>query len=269
MVENLEKQKEHVVEIERFPVLQALFEGGKAVEKEYEVERRYVPKRPMSADELAKLSFLTRQIEQVYVRAVHNNGEKETVRLRRTMPEKEGVLHRIAHKRRTENPAGRKEDQIYFPPEDARNQEFEELWDKHAWHTMSKIRYYIAHTIPRTRPDGVRDDIHCTIHYDVHTDKRLRGLARIEVEFKNDDDEGYVRDLHGYQHVLPDWVGSDVTGDLAYGSKSLARYGAPLGEDIDLDTADEDRERRFEEAKRSGRQRKPNTKEPGAERSHA
>ncbi len=215
------------IEIRNSRLLQSLFasEASEGREREYEVERRFKPERTLSESELTEKSKGNfRDIAQAYIIALDRDREKKTVRLRRTSPEPEvGALLRIVHKAKVKNPAGRDEYQIKFPETDERASEFNKLWAKHKWHVLEKRRYYIRHTLP--------NGVECEIHYDVHTgDGPLAGFVRIEVEFKNDEDEAYVRERHGKEDVLPDWIGTDVTADARYGSKALCEHGRPTEE---------------------------------------
>jgi len=225
------KNPDGKIEVAKSALLTALFKIPKGAEgHEYEVERRFKPARLLSEEELLlKSKGQFRDIEQAYIFVSTANGKEKTVRLRRTSPEAEGQLLRIAHKAKTaQNPTGRDEYQIKFPETDAREDEFEKLWKQHTWKTLTKRRFYIDHTIKDCIfPDGKKKDIQCEIHYDIHSGGQLHGFVRIEVEFKNDEDEAYVRDWKGEESLLPDWVGEDVTGDKRYVSKALCRDGKP------------------------------------------
>ena len=217
-------EKKHE-EIRKWPLLSAVFNEEESVEKEFECERRYLPKRLLSEEDLLKLSQgQSREIEQCYMRAEDSEKTAHTFRLRRTKQDgAEGELYRVAHKNRIPDSEGRREVQVKFPPTDPRTEEFENLWEKHDWNIISKTRYYIPHRLPNGST--------CEIHYDIHHDKEgklgLDGFVRIEVEFKNDADAVYVEGYHGYQSVLPEWIGQDITGDDRYSGKSLVRDGMP------------------------------------------
>ncbi len=215
------KEGPPTIEIAKSRLLTELFSMQKGAEgHEYEVERRYKPKRLLSREELMQFSNgRHRKIEQCYVFVSDAQNQKKTVRLRRTSPEPEGELLRIAHKAKVEhNPAARDEYQIKFSKDDERAAEFETLWKQHTWEVMTKTRFYISYLLPTGRV--------CEIHYDIHEGGALDGFVRIEVEFKNDADEAVVREWQG-SPVLPDWIREDVTRDKRYGSKALSRDGKP------------------------------------------
>ena len=225
------EKREGKIEIAKSALLTELFAIQKSTEgqHEYEVERRYKPAHLLSeAELLEKSKGYFRDIKQAYIFASTADGKEKTVRLRRTSPESEGILLRVAHKAKVkQNPAARDEYQIQLTETDPRAEEFEKLWKQHRWEVLDKKRFYIPHTIERTLPDGTREDIECEIHYDVHHGGRLDGFVRIEVEFRSDDDEKYVRDWKGQGSLLPDWIWEDVTNDKRYGSKALCRDGKP------------------------------------------
>lgn len=223
-LEGGDKKGEGKIEIASSVLLSELFAMQKGAEgHEYEVERRFKPARILSDQELLELSKNHHlDIEQAYIFASTSDGEKKTSRLRRTSSKAEDTLLRIAHKAKTKtNTAARDEYQIKFPTDDERAQEFERLWKQHVWEVLRKTRYYIEHTLPNGSS--------CEIHYDVHSSRRLDGFVRIEVEFKSDADEAYVRDWKGVGSLLPDWIGKDVTNDKRYGSKALCKDGNPEG----------------------------------------
>ncbi|RJR14116.1 hypothetical protein C4585_00780 [Candidatus Parcubacteria bacterium] len=221
-IEKIQKKKEKIpLKIDEYPLVQAILlgkTGENGVEAEFECERKYLPSRELSVEELEKLSGAhKRMIEQCYLKT-----DAGTVRLRKTKHEsEEGELYRIAHKAKIADSEGKTEYQIKFPPNDARAQEFEKLWEKHDWNTVKKLRYYI----PWKLPNGNM----CEIHYDIHIDPEnklaLDGFVRIEVEFKTDADALYAAGLHGNFAMLPDWVGQDVTHDERYGGKEIAKKG--------------------------------------------
>ena len=204
--------------IEKWPLLAAVFKE-EGVEKEFECERRYLPKSLLSKEELGTFSQgQSREIEQCYVQAEDAESSRHTFRLRRTVQKsEEGELLRIARKTKVPDSEGKTEVQLKFSPTDSRAEEFERLWKKHEWHAFHKTRYYIQHALPNGHT--------CEIHYDVHHGGELDEFVRIEVEFKNDADAAYAASYHGSQPVLPEWIGQDVTGDKRYSSKSLAKGG--------------------------------------------
>lgn len=210
------------VPIADFPLLVGVYYGISDVDQEYEVERRYTWKRLLTESELAKYASV--HIEQMYIRGEDKTEDRHSFRLRRTWKEDESQRRlSVEHKRRGGETTGRLEYKREFsendPMHSGMREEFERLWEHPRWESFRKTRYYI----PWQLPNGNM----CEIHYDVHEGGRLDGFVRIEVEFKNDADEVYVHGYHGYQDVLPEWVGADVTEDKRYGSKSLAKNGIP------------------------------------------
>ncbi len=204
-------------EIEKYPLLKGVFTGT-GVEAEYEHERRYLPSRPLSPEELEERSDHSSEIEQVYVRGKDSEGEFHSFRLRRTrMTGKEGDLLHVSYKLKIENTRARIEYQSIFPPTDPRANVFEELWRQHRWNSVEKTRYYIPHTFKL--PNG--EERTCKIHYDVHHG-RLEGLVRIEVEFINDDDAHFVEENMD-SGVLPDFIGKDVSDMVRFGGKAMAK----------------------------------------------
>ena len=213
----IEKKPE---KIGKWPLLVSVFKE-EGVEREFECERKYVPKRLLSEEELNTFSQgQNREIEQCYVLAEDAEGSQHIFRLRRTVQEsEEGELLQIVRKTKVPDSEGKTEIQLKFPPTDSRALEFERLWKKHEWHAFRKTRYYIQHILPNGHT--------CEIHYDIHHKGALEGRVRIEVEFTSDADAIYVHGYHGVQPVLPEWIGQDVTGDERYSGKSIARRGLP------------------------------------------
>lgn len=204
-----------------YPLAQAVLKGEvseEGVEAEFECEFRYLPKQELSLEKLQELSGgHKRKIEQCYIKT-----DAGTVRLRKTLHDsEEGEMYRIAHKHRIAESEGKTEYQMKFKPDDPRAREFEELWKRHDWNIVEKTRYYI----PWKLPNGNMCEIHYDIHHDLEDEQGLAGFARIEVEFKSDADAAYVRGYHGYQPVLPDWIGQEVTNDKRYNGKTLAKDG--------------------------------------------
>lgn len=220
------QQKVREIKIEKSPLLKELFavQVGDEVKYQLEIEGRFRPLRFLSIEELCKLSESSpvpvRHMEQCYVPVVDANGKKEKVRFRKTSPEPDGNLLRIAHKAKIEgHPTWRGESQINFLESDPRRREFDQLWDKRKGDILEKTRYYINHRLPNGHD--------CVIHYDIHIGGRCDGFVRIEVEFEREEDETYVRDRHWRGQVLPDWVGDDVSDIKAYHSSELAKRGPP------------------------------------------
>lgn len=219
-------KKEESIKSDEYPLVQAVL-GGRTndenieVHAEFECERKYLPARALSMEELERLSGgHKREIEQCYVKT-----DQGTVRLRKTIHEgEEGELYRVAHKAKIPDSAGKMEYQAKFPPDSTHAQEFNALWEKHSWNIVEKTRYYIPWTLPNGNV--------CEIHYDIHHAKEgnpLNGFVRIEVELKSDEDAVYVEGYHGHQSVLPDWIGKDVTADEMYSGKEMAKKGIQKG----------------------------------------
>jgi CYTH domain-containing protein len=203
--------------IKEWGLLRSVSQGGEGVEKQYELERRYLPKRLLSPEELAK--YQTLEIEQVYVGALNAEGQERNFRLRRTWNEKDGIMLRLARKRKVEgHPHARNESQKAFSENAPEAAQFNQLWARRKWDSVRKRRHYIPFGLPNGRK--------AEIHYDIHPFYPLEGLVRIEIEFERPEDEAYV-----VQHAecLPEWIGRDVTNDKAYGGTALAREGMPQG----------------------------------------
>ncbi len=230
----IEKPK---LRIQDEPILSAVYEG-EDVDSEYELERRYIPAKYLSVEELEKLSGgEKREITQGYIRALHQEGKPATFRLRVTVKEgEEGTLYRVAHKLKIERSRGRVERQLKIVPEDSDTDDsdagdsnsdaddFLDLWENEVSKSevISKTRYYIRHTLPNGHA--------CEIHYDIHHG-RFQEFVRIEVEFIGataDEDHQYALD-YGPEACLPKWVGDDVTEDQNYGGRALAENGLPPG----------------------------------------
>lgn len=207
------------------PLLSSVYEGDD-VDSEYELERRYLPARPLSIPELEKLSKgHTLEIRQGYLEALDDANEKYTFRLRVTnrSGNRETTLYQVARKLGIKNSKARVEQQLKITPEDTDDAEdFGYLWNTQVdpSHVIWKTRYYIPHTLPNGHE--------CEIHYDIHHGERFQEFPRIEVEFKSEaanEDHQYV--LDNGPAALPDWVGEDVSDDKKYGGRSLAKNGPP------------------------------------------
>lgn len=80
-----------------------------------------------------------------------------------------------------------------------------ELFERHAsLGRLSKTRYKIAHGNHVFELDQYHG--------------ALNGVVTVEVELASEDE----------RVVLPDWVGVEVSGDIAYSNESLARNGWPV-----------------------------------------
>jgi len=211
------KEKIEPLRIKDKKLLQDVSDGGKdkGVEEQYELERRYLPARFLSQEKLSQ--YQTLDIEQAYISALNKKGEERTFRLRRTWNKKDGIMLRVARKRKVAGyPRARNESQKAFSEDAPEAKEFKQLWAQKKWEPLRKRRYYI----PLKLPNGGKAEI----HYDVHPFYPLEGLVRIEIEFESAEDEMYVLE---HPKVLPNWIGEDVTENGHYGGKALAKDGMP------------------------------------------
>ena len=234
--ERLERRKEEELHVSDEPLLGVVFEGDET-ETEYELERRYLPDRLLTIEELERLSGgEKRQITQGYISAKDENCKDVSFRLRITAQKgDEGVQYRIARKLKILGSTAKLEKQLRISPGDSHDgghrddsvddaDDFSNLWKKHVRknEVVTKTRYYVHHRLP--------NGSECEIHYDIHHGD-MEGFVRIEVEFHgtaNDADAGhqYVLD-HRSAKTLPEWIGEDVTDDKRFGGKSLAKNRAP------------------------------------------
>ena len=214
------------IRIQDHPLLLRLQAGGEGVEKEYELERRFLPARQPSPEELVKMD--EREIEQAYVTTVDEHGKLHTTRLRRTFHKgAEGHKLRIAEKKPIKHTRAKLEYQIKLSPDDEFAREFELLWQQRdrEFAITPKTRKYelvpVQYTDLKTREmkDGT-----CEIHHDTHH-AEIEGLGRIEVEYKGGDPdalEAYIT-AQGHRNFLPDWLGKDISDEDWFGGKNIAR----------------------------------------------
>ncbi|MBI2610815.1 hypothetical protein HYW60_02690 [Candidatus Kaiserbacteria bacterium] len=213
-------ERERKLYIKDSPLLDAVYHRDEGVEREAEVERRFLPKRLLSEDECMALSHgHMRGIEQAYVLAHMAGGADRTFRLRRTDHPAEGRLLRVAIKKKIDGgELGKDEYQLKFSEDDPRTEEFNRLWDARVWNAIAKTRYYI----PLTLPNGNSVEI----HYDVHHGEGMERVVRIEIEFHSKADETLFCS-RADDSFLPDWIGKDVTADVQYSGTQIAQKGFP------------------------------------------
>jgi hypothetical protein len=78
---------------------------------------------------------------------------------------------------------------------------------------------------------GFRKKEFSEIDHDTHTRPgELHGFARIEVEFDSEADAAWLKEhiddvKHKYHRLS--FIGQDITGNKNFGSKTLAKRGAP------------------------------------------
>ncbi|MBY0110762.1 hypothetical protein K2Y00_02040 [Patescibacteria group bacterium] len=211
--------KELLASIEDFSLARNILEGGGEVLQEYELERRFLPNRLLTKQELAALE--TRLITQKYVTLKDADGTQVAFRLRITRNDTEGLLYRIARKSRMGELFGKEERQIRFMPlaDDPRTKEHQQLWNLSTSRSIQRQRYYIPHTLPN---GGT-----CEIHYEVWLGGKEDGFVRVEVEFSNDEDEKYYEAHVEDPGILPDWIGEDVTFEPKFLAKSITKDGLP------------------------------------------
>ncbi|MEK9161041.1 MAG: hypothetical protein AAB440_03350 [Patescibacteria group bacterium] len=211
--------KDPLPSVENFSLAKSILEGNGEVLKEYELERRFLPNRLLTKQELAALE--TRLITQKYVTLKNADGTPVTFRLRITRNDIEGLLYRIARKSRVGDLFGKEERQIRFMPtlDDPRTKEHQHLWNLSTSRTIQRQRYYIPHTLPN---GGA-----CEIHYEVWLSGKEDGFVRIEVEFSNDEDEKYYEAHAQDKGILPDWIGDDVTFEPEFLAKNITKDGLP------------------------------------------
>ena len=234
----MDAEQQDTLRLEAFAVLRAVFHHQPKLIEEYEVERRYQVREGVhfSHEELiAQGAEKFRDMAQVYLVALDTEGNEQEFRLRRTFRPEEGHLLRVARKvKRTQdyNPAGREESQLIIALADTTQAnlvtEFETLWLRGRWAPLKKRRYYFTHRFERPHESGHLMFRTCEIHFDVHQGPpaALEGYQRIEIEFQGDEDERYAARARDALQ-LPAWVGTDVSDDARYGSKSLIRNGPP------------------------------------------
>jgi|GEM_PF-2657154 CYTH domain-containing protein len=229
--ERLERKPEKIKppKIEEEELLDAVLRGEETQPDEYEIERRYLPTRLLSIEELERLSKgKKREISQGYVQAQDATGELESFRLRVTNESGgEGILYRIAKKLKIERSRARIERQVNFSPEDSDAQEFERLWKAHVnqQQIVHKTRYYIDWKLP----NGNMTEI----HYDIHHGRDMEGVVRIEIEFKGDHADVDDREVGDSldPKLLPKWIGDEITNDARFGGRTIAQHGFPNNEE--------------------------------------
>lgn len=213
--------KETLPQAEEFSLLAHILEGNGEVMEEYELERRFLPNRLLTKKELA--AYEHRMITQVYVTLPDADKVDTTFRLRITNHKDEGQLYRVARKTRTGDSFGKTERQIRFMPtiEDPRTEEHQKLWKlgESQSRVIQRERYYIPHTLPNGSI--------CEIHYEQWTNGKEKGFVRVEIEFRNDEDEQYYSEHANDKGILPDWIGTDVTFDSEYLAKNITKHGLP------------------------------------------
>ena len=210
------------IRIAQSRLLRKLLETKEGVETEHEIERRYLPAKELTEEELLELSGgIFDDIEQVYVAALDRDGDSEDVRLRRTEDVSEEVMLHVVWKEKVKGKTGKIEHPLEFSEDDPDAKEFKTLWKRHWGTALNKRRFYIDHTLPNGNV--------CHIHYDVGKGVAFEGKVRIEIEFDTPEDEKYVADRTKggivRKGILPDWIGNDVTDDKRYNSKWLAEHG--------------------------------------------
>lgn len=220
------EKKEAPPSIDRFPTLKSVLEGGEDVMEEYELERRFLPTRLLTKQELAGLH--RRHIAQKFVTVLDEKGEPVTFRLRVTRSSgEEGLLYRIARKEHAGASFGKRERQVQIKPleGDPRTKEFLTLWHRDDTRTIERDRYYLPYVFP--------NGIECEIHYERWIGGKDDGFARIEIEFtgdKSDEDEAWYSAHKDEPGILPDWIGEDVTDNPAYRVKNIIKDGLPKRE---------------------------------------
>lgn len=214
-----EKTKE-LPDIADFPILTQLLEGGGEVVSEYELERRFLPARLLTKEELAALPM--RRISQRFVTVKDKRGIPTPFRLRITHQKgEEGLKYRIARKQPAGKSFGKLETQIAFRPDldDERTQQFHALWNQKDERIIERERYYFEHPLPNGST--------CDIHYEVWKGEEDDGFVRIEVEFRSESADVDQRYFEDHPDILPDWVGTDITFDSRYRVKNINKDGIP------------------------------------------